>query len=632
MNTIFTGSENNNPSSLYRLKESVLDNGQMNLQEEREFNTYRWWVPYYAPLENVIEGSQGDDVKEEVVSAVHTKALFSTVNGVPVYDTYRVDANMPLLDNPESRKRQRKNMACTIKDLVEASRNGEMGAQTYSYADFAFCKHLGKVSNNYLITLRRFPNVCGDTIDLRHSMGSCGEMQKKIQNHPPDIGRMITWLGTPGNEMSNILKYSYKMKWTEQTGEIDDIQHKGGEGQGPLAGVFNQMNANYRRDVMKGRAGSNFSAKNWMNALLGGSEDNFNPPYPREEFSMMRDKNKAYGPVDCINKVTRRDIGLEFEHKFTLTFDYELRSYYGVNGKAAMMDLLANILACTYAHGSFWGGAHRFHGASQDNTYANLPIWKIAEQGRLTSPGDLLDGVIDSISMATKNFLGGLKGETTGEKIKNLVNDLGGMLLGGLLNKMGRPQKQAIAALLRDQNTGCWHLTVGNPKSPIIEVGNLICEGVDVEHYGPLGLDDFPTGIRVKVTLSHGKPRDIVGIEKMYGRGDTRIYTPLGSDVLNQYKNSIKIGDNSSDTESSSKYKNGTAKDEYEDRDIRDSVYYNKGKNYIKDKYASAKNKMSKAFDFGSINYHFGIPKESQIITASEEALYGSSDPPKSKK
>jgi hypothetical protein len=59
---------------------------------------------------------------------------------------------MPLLDSPNSRENRRKKMACTITDLVNASVKGELGRQVYNFSDFAYCKHLGKVSNNYLIT------------------------------------------------------------------------------------------------------------------------------------------------------------------------------------------------------------------------------------------------------------------------------------------------------------------------------------------------------------------------------------------------------------------------------------------------------------------------------------------------
>lgn len=620
-NSIFTTSGNTKAQSVYKLNKYTLDNGNMSMDEEKLFNTYRYWNPFYAPLEDVIEGGDGKDkIETKSVSGLHTKALFSRNNAVPVYNGLRVDANMPLLDNPESRKTQRENMACTIKDLVDASRSGKLGRQTYTYADFAYCKYLGKVSNNYLITLRRFASPCGDKIDKRTVIPGMRAYEDKMQNHLPDIGHMVTWLGTPGNEMSNILKYTYHQRWKKEKSQIEEVTQ--GEAKGPLAGIFNMASSKYRKQVMQGRAGTNFVASDSMNTMLGGGE-NFSPPYPPETYERMaNNRNKAYGPVDSIDEVYKREIGLEFEHKISLTFDYELRSYYGVNGKAAMLDLLSNILACTYAHGTWWGGATRFIGAGQDNIYANLPIFKLAAQGKLNDPAAIYEATIASINDGAKSFSNGVKGETTMDKIKNLAKDLGGMLLGGLLNKLGRPEKQAVAALLSGAPTGCWHLTVGNPKSPIIEVGNLICENVELEHYGPLGLDDFPTGLRVKVSLTHGKARDLAGIEKMYGRGDTRIYTPMASKVLDMYTKASSVY-KSDDLQSLSKIEivNPTTTEDLLKQVLPsiDAMSLQLGADNSKeidtiDNYNDS---------FMSLKQHFEMTPETQIITAAEEAFQG---------
>ena len=90
----------------------------------------------------------------------------------------------------------------------------------------------------------------------------------------------------------------------------------------------------------------------------------------------------------------------------------------------------------------------------------------------------------------------------------------------GLINKIGRPQLLAFNSLISPTPTGQWHLTVGNPKNPILTIGNLILVDSKIEHYGPLGLDDFPTGLRVTVQLKHAKPRDSVAIEQMYMQGN----------------------------------------------------------------------------------------------------------------
>lgn len=598
-----------------------LDNAVMNADEEKVFNTYRYWNPFYLPMQNVImDGHSKDDKGNPMMTAVTapgTKSLFNNFNAVFTSDDFRSNANMPLLDNPESRKNQRRNNACTIKDLVEASMSGAMGRQVYNYSDFAYCKYLGQVSNNYLITLRRFGAPCGDRIDKRN-YPSISKMDDDVQNHMPDIGRMITWLGTPGNEISNILKYNFGMQWEDQEAKIDSVDSEG-EGTGPLASIFNMANSTYRTNVQKGLAGKNIAGKSYLSGMFGGAID-IEPPYKREDWDRMYDSTKVYGPVDIIDKTKKRKPGLVFEHKITLTFDYELRSYGGVNAKAAMADLLGNILVTTYTHGTFWGGERRFVGGAQDNVFANLPIFQLADSGGLNNPSAVMDAFMKSIDEGAKAFTGGVKGESTREKIKNLAKDIGGMLLGGLLNKLGRPQKYALASLVSSAPVGCWHLTVGNPKSPIIEIGNLICTNTEITHYGPLGLDDFPTGLKVVVTLEHGKPRDIMGIEQMYGRGDTRIYSPMGDKVMDMYNNSKSI--NKLNTEKPQEEPLTQLKADMKNTVLSvDQIGMEINKT---DAQPPINTKTFPITDLTSLQRYFGTKEQGLIVAAGGESLYGS--------
>ena len=594
-----------------------LDYGIMTTQEEKSFNTYRHFEPFALPMQNVLKDSKSKDKdgnpEMTTTSTYGTKSLFNNFNAVVLSDEYRTNANMPVLDNPESRKNQRKNTACTIKDLVDASEQGLMGRQMYSYSDFAYCKYLGKISNNYLITLRRFGSPCGDRIDKR-TYPSIRVLDESIQQHQPDIGRLVTWLGTPNNELSKILTYTYKMQWEDVEAKFEDIEDESVEGQGPLASLFNMSNANYRKLVQKGYAGSNLAGGKYIDQMFGGNAFAVGtPPYKLSDWNKEYDQTKVYGPVDVIDKTKKRKRGLVFEQSFDLTFDYEMRSYYGVNGKAAMIDLLGNILATTYTHGTFWGGERRFIGGAQDNVFANLPIFKLADQGGLNNFPAVIDSLIESVQQGAKAFTGNLKGETTKEKIKNALSDIGGMLLGGALNKLGRPQKHALSSLVSPAPVGCWHLTIGNPKSPILEIGNLVCTEASVEHYGPLGLDDFPTGIRVKVKLEHAKPRDIVGIEQMYGRGDTRVYSPLGGKIIDMYKNSKKITYNKNDTNNKKlDIKNELSKIGYTVESIEKEV--NK-------KIVSTTNNIS---DIDSLQRYYGIKDQNIIVAAAGESLYGS--------
>ena len=88
-------------------------------------------------------------------------------------------------------------------------------------------------------------------------------------------------------------------------------------------------------------------------------------------------------------------------------------------------------------------------------------------------------------------------------------------------NALGRPALYAINSIVSGEDLGLWHLTIGNPLNPIAVMGNLILTNAELS-FGdvPLGLDDFPTEIKVAVTLKHCKPRDLTGIAKLFTKGE----------------------------------------------------------------------------------------------------------------
>jgi hypothetical protein len=91
-------------------------------------------------------------------------------------------------------------------------------------------------------------------------------------------------------------------------------------------------------------------------------------------------------------------------------------------------------------------------------------------------------------------------------------------------------------SLLSPAPVGLWHVTVGNPFHPIMSIGNMILDKTTITHTGPLGLDDFPTGLKVTCELKRAKGRDKRDIEKLYMHGINRIYSHLGSEIEELYK------------------------------------------------------------------------------------------------
>ena len=499
----------------------------------KSLNKYKNWGAFGAPSQPIYDSKTK---AEKNTTNVGVRSLFNNVSAVGYNHYIQRRNNAPLLDSPAERMNMRDTSDCSVKALVEASKKNQLGRMVYQYSDFMYCKHLGKVSNNYMVTLRRFAFPCGDHINYTDPFDPAHTANNDTEKHSPDVGRMITWMGTPGNEMSNILKYSVKMPYVEMKSGIENTGDAGGDKGGPLGTFLNATtNKAYQTGMAKGYGGastfgylSKIHGLNWMSQAT--------PPY--SDHIGFLDQHKANGPVDVIASTHRREIGLEFNQDITLTFDYELRSYDGINPKAAMLDLIGNILAVTYQTGSFWGGAYHMSGLSQSNIFANLPIYQL---NGTESFSDFVDSALNSGKQILQAMNGGKP--FTGnlwEDAKNIMSTIGQgaftALLGAGLNQLGRPHKNALNSLLSPAPVGFWHLTIGNPWHPIMMMGNLILDDCQIEHYGPLGLDDFPTGLKVTVKLKHAKPRDAGLIEMMYMMGESRIYTPVGKEVIAMYE------------------------------------------------------------------------------------------------
>lgn len=531
---------------LYLLDKDVAD----------DFNTYRTWstVNIEATELYLDEDKAKNKITKTDVPFPTRKSLFNNVFGVNAESTFQTINNAPLLDGPAVRAEIHRRGLCTVKELCRASEAGEMGREIFNYGDFMYCKHLGKVSNNYLVTLRRFPYPCGDNISF---WNTDDDTEKSIQQHLPDIGRLVTWMGVSGNKLSEIMNFKVWMPWEELKAGIEEGETGGDDG-GMLGTLFNMGNPKYLSQVVSGRAGD--KALGMVGGLTGGvfGSSMGVTSHGRDYMTMDKwhDQNKTWGNADVITKTHKRQDqdkgGLEFNQEIKLTFDYQLRAYDGINGRAAMLDLLANILAVTYTEGSFWGGVRIANGASQSNAFANLPLFKLAEQGALDfSKGStykaIQDAGLESINSLGKSLSGNSNFNIKSwadvkQALKGLGNGIMNTLLGGALNALGRPKKQAINSLLTDAPVGPWHLTIGNPKHPIMSMGNMIIsQAPEIQFYGPLGLDDMPTGLKVTITLKHGKPRDSGEIQRMFFRGDYRIYQPYDGRIRDVYEESAPI-------------------------------------------------------------------------------------------
>lgn len=550
----------------------ITHEGLMSRSMANEMNTYRTWSSFNLAVD--ADGLTQDDFKDSGVKDEHGEAMyelkkpgerkkvestgvrsiFNKLHAVGLdNETYavRLSQNSPLLDSPNNRRLQRAMNSCTVRDLVQKSHQGMLGAAMYEYSDFMYCKYLGRIPNNYLITLRRYALPVNDYVKPYGNPAAIKGTDitsTQTDNGGIPLGTMVTWLGAPGNEMSNILKYNFSMPFKSVDSKLESdglpenpARSTSNTSKSLLGGGFNKAFGNQAFQRM-----GNYLMPGIYNKR-GGQSDSYPGPH--------YDPNKVYGGVDMIKSVyIRDDKGLQFNHEFKLVFDYELKSYDGINGKQAMLDLLGNILTVCYTTGDFWPGAYQHTAGS--TAYQPMSSLECMKHHNTFS------GYVNAFQKDFQTAKGRFKSlaDNPVETIKGLLNDLGGLLLGGDLEALPPRIKSGMNQLLSDTTVGLWHVTIGNPCSPILCMGNLILKDTEVEHYGPLGIDDFPTGLKVTCTFTHGKPRDKRLIERMYGSGNDRIYMPLDQSVCDMLNKATAItnkmaGD--SDTKQPSRKTNG---------------------------------------------------------------------------
>jgi hypothetical protein len=140
-----------------------------------------------------------------------------------------------------------------------------------------------------------------------------------------------------------------------------------------------------------------------------------------------------------------------------------------------------------------------------------------------------------------------------------------------LIGRGRAPDIVAFKALLTGEPIGEWHMVVGNPYDPIAAIGNLICTEAKFQFNDIIGADNFPTELKVSITVEHGRPRDAGDIQSFFNRGQGRIYYPPKDtvDYLNNtssQKNSMndtswgkgRYGDSNQDENTADKYSRST--------------------------------------------------------------------------
>jgi hypothetical protein len=420
----------------------------------------------------------------------------------------------------------------------------------YRYADFLYLKHYHPFNNNRLITLRRFMAPVYDQLRIA------------IKGAKPSLRRPIaqalSYLDTSSNSFKGLSKMTVSIQTKDTTGALDNVT--------TLSDVEKSLGAN-------GNSAADIGNK--LLSVLSGKNDTdkeSNGQTPFENWTSTYDPWKngplqdlVYGPVNVITGSKIRARGLKFTNDgLKINFDYSSKSIEHINQKAAMLDILSNMLALTYNHALFWGGENRFL-----IDRANFPLVRAEVMfgllQNLDNPEAQFKTIQNELGLAASSLTAGISNifqeaqtayqttmteqtnnkkaydalspeEKKSEDTKNeILRAAQQAALGGsdTLKKLQRQILEGTKAELTGAPTGEWHLQVGNPFAPMMMIGNLWCTSADFEFNDELSIDDFPTELRVSCTLKHGRDRDASDIQSIFNGGGGRIYYPYANAEIN---------------------------------------------------------------------------------------------------
>ena len=441
----------------------------------------------------------------------------------------------------------------------------------YYWRDFIYCKYYGHIPNNYMLTLRRFPSPMRDNLSLPSKVKNSDIY--KVQGAGRPVAQAVTWFGgNTGNTLSDILQISTGLRWNENLTQASAVKQDGF-----AAGIFkNQLG-----DLLGGAFGAIGGAggdklftgiEKAIDAVASSSDTGYQESVAAARNKALRDKAiEPGGPlsefiwvsVDTVDQAIVRARGLDgVFNDFILNFHYELTSVGEVNSKAAMVDILGNLLALTTNYGNFLTPEIRY-----DNNFkaVNFPggdeglaqfytdpvqfvktLIQFAVDPNQTTNGDpVAEGVAGTINAVAKarEMWSSLLVQLNDKSLKEFAMGLGNtsqfnnIVLYALTEQF---TKDLVfpSAILSGLPTGEWHLVVGNPCNPIAMMGNLICKKIDITFGEVLGPDDFPTELTAKITLKHARSRERGEIESMFNRGGGRLY----QSVSPVYSNSQSTG------------------------------------------------------------------------------------------
>ena len=386
-----------------------------------------------------------------------------------------------------------------------------------SYSDFSYLTHLGVYPNNRLIIARRFNAGVGDDLTMVNKNGS-----ETINSTPVSpIATLISWV--PDN--TEFINTEFGENWEEGEASFKDILNSIGKD------IFASDNRGAQLgNFLGGGAG--------IVPLPGFTEGLQYQLFRSLGLSTIQSNQLPIGNPNLIRQSKMRRLlekdgrgsGLNCKFKIKMTVEYEQKFINGIDPTIVYYDIIANALTFGTSESQFQFRAdspitNKFTQFINDISSGNNARVKNALITFISALTSVIQNVADSIS----NFFrksDGTRGINLSEKVtdaSNFIKNLGLQTISSVVAKY-KVRILSVVNSLTGSPSAPWHVTIGNPRSPIFSSGDMLVENITFSFGKVLAYNDLPSSIKLEFTLESARNLGAQEIFTKFNCGKERTY------------------------------------------------------------------------------------------------------------
>ena len=270
-----------------------------------------------------------------------------------------------------------------------------------------------------------------------------------------------------------------------------------------------------------------------------------------QKLGIISGGSMPYGDPNLIHDAAIRDVsgeGLSTGLESNIDIDFEttftMKEILGINAKAAMLDIMANITKMGTSNARFLAGNSKtlagiFNSLKNGDISELIGKFTEALTEMVDSLSDKLAKTVEQVKKLTDKDKGNEAISAVASATADLLTDVGVAII---KNRFSRYKWKLIGAVsaMTGSHTAPWHISIGNPKFPWFVCGNLVAESTEIIPGGELGYNDMFTEVTVKMKLRSGRAMGGSEIQQLFNAGVGRIYdTPQKIQTFNVVEGTI---------------------------------------------------------------------------------------------